>query len=266
MEERNVERAMDIVAKLLSGEEISRSQKENIALYEEYSSNMEVYDLVQQMIKRMNLNVYEYQYGLYLAAGENNRIFGFSNEELKKTLGVKLNKELYLCYFIMYQIVTFFYKDTASPNYVEYIRVEDVVRSVDGALAGIIEDLETLVESETEENSFRTLSLLWSELPLITGEDAAGIRAARNSRSGYIKLVFNFLVSQKLLLETEERYYPKNRLRALIENYFEAYQGRLYELLREPQSGLNKNPESSAQNGLHNAPSAEGKEREDAAY
>lgn len=247
MEERNVERAMDIVAKLLSGEEISRSGKENIALYEEYSSNMEVYDLVQQMIKRMNLNVYEYQYGLYLTAGENNRMFGFSNEELKKTLGVKLNKELYLCYFIMYQIVTFFYKDTASPNYVEYIRVEDVIRSVDGALAGILEDLETLVEGETEENSFRTLSLLWSELPLITGETAAEIRAAKNSKSGYIKLVFNFLVSQKLFLETEERYYPKNRLRALVENYFEAYQGRLYEILQGEKT-------------------PEGKEQEDAAY
>ncbi len=247
MEERNVEYAMDIVAKLLSGEEISRSQKENIALYEEYSSNTEVYDLVQQMVKRMNLNLYEYQYGLYLTAGENNRVFGFSNEELKRTLGVKLNKELYLCYFIMYQIVTFFYKDTATPNYVEYIRIEDAVRSVDGALSSILEDLEALIEGEAEENSFRALSLLWSELPLITGEDVSGIRAAKNSRSGYAKLVFNFLVGQKLLVESEERYYPKERFRALIENYFEAYQGRLYEMLH----------------GLQNA---EGEEQENAAY
>ena len=153
MEERNLEQAMEIVAKLLDGEEISRSQKKNIALYEEYSSNTEVYDLVQQMLGHMNLKLYEYQYGLYLTAGENNRTFGFSNEELKRALGVKLNKELYLCYFIMYQTVCFFYKDTTSPNFVEYIRIEDVIRSVDSGLNSILEDLEVLIEGETEEES-----------------------------------------------------------------------------------------------------------------
>ena len=247
MEERNLEQAMEIVAKLLDGEEISRSQKKNIALYEEYSSNTEVYDLVQQMLRHMNLKLYEYQYGLYLTAGENNRTFGFSNEELKRALGVKLNKELYLCYFIMYQTVCFFYKDTASTNFVEYIRIEDVIRSVDSGLNPILENLEAIIEGETEEESFQALSLLWSELPLVTGEEGNGIRAAKNSKSGYVKLTFNFLVSQKLLVEDKERYYPKDRLRALIENYFEDYQGHLYEILQKRQT-------------------ADGEEREDAAY
>ena len=236
MEERNLEQAMEIVARLLDGEEISRSQKKNIALYEEYSSNTEVYDLVQQMLGHMNLRLYEYQYGLYLTAGENNRTFGFSNEELKRALGVRLNKELYLCYFIMYQTVCFFYKDTASPNFVEYIRIEDVIRSVDSGLNPILENLESVIEGETEEESFQALSLLWSELPLVTGEEGNGIRAAKNSKSGYVKLTFNFLVSQKLLVEEKERYYPKDRLRALVENYFEEYQGRLYEILQKRQT------------------------------
>lgn len=246
MEERNLDLAMDIVAKLLDGEEIGRSQKKNIALYEEYSSNTEVYDLVQQMLKRMNLKLYEYQYGLYLTAGENNRTFGFSNEELKRVLGVKLNKELYLCYFIMYQTVCFFYKDTTSPNFVEYIRIEDVIRSVDGGLNSILEDIEVLVEGEAEDESFKALSLLWSELPLVTGDDGNSIRAAKNSKSGYVKLTFNFLVSQGLLVEEKERYYPKDRLRALIENYFEEYQGRLYEILQKPEAAGGEEQEDAA--------------------
>ena len=247
MEERNLEQAMEIVAKLLDGEEISRARKKNIALYEEYSSNTEVYDFVQQMLGHMNLKLYEYQYGLYLTAGENNRTFGFSNEELKRALGVKLNKELYLCYFIMYQTVCFFYKDTTSPNFAEYIRIEDVIRSVDSGLNPILENLEVLIEGETEEESFQALSLLWSELPLVTGEEGNGIRAAKSSKSGYVKLTFNFLVNQKLLVEDKERYYPKDRLRALIENYFEDYQGRLYEILQKRRT-------------------ADGEEQEDATY
>lgn len=246
MEERNLELAMEITAKLLDGEEISRSGKKNIALYEEYASNAEVYDVVQRMLRHMNLKLYEYQDGLYLTAGENNRTFGFSNEELKKALGVKLNKELYLCYFIMYQIVCFFYKDTVSPNFAEYIRVEDVIRSVDGGLNPILENLEALIEGETEEESFRALSLLWSELPLTVGEERNVIRAARNSKSGYVKLTFNFLVSQRLFIEEKERYYPKDRLRALVENYFEDYQGRLYELLQRAEEGRGEEKEDAA--------------------
>lgn len=231
MESRNLDYAFDIVAKLLNGEEISRANKENIGLYEEYNTNGEVYDYVQAFLKKMNLRIYEYNYGLYVTAGENNRVFGFSNEELKKALGVKLHKELYLCYYIMYQVVTYFYAQTTVPNYVEYIRIEDVIRSVDASLNSMINELTILVQGEIEENSFRSLALLWSDLPLTTGGELEGIRAAKNSRTGFVKLVFNFLVSQKLLLETEERYYPRERFKALIENYFEEYQGRLYEIM-----------------------------------
>ncbi len=245
MDSRNLDNAMDIVTKLLNGEAISRSTKENIALYEEYNGNGEVYDLVQMFLKKMNLKIYEYNYGLYVTAGENNRVFGFSNEELKKALGVKLHKELYLCYYIMYQVVTHFYTDTTAPNYVDYIRIEDVIRSTDASLTSLLNELTILVQGEIEENSFRSLALHWSDLPLSTGGELEGIRAARNSRTGYVKLVFNFLVSQNLLLETEDRYYPKERLKALIENYFEEYQGRLYEIMNNQKKDQEMNGEEN---------------------
>ena len=88
-----------------------------------------------------------------------------------------------------------------------------------------------LVLSEIEENSFQTLALMWEDLPMITTEESAVRRAARNSKVGYVKMVVNFMVSQKLLLEAEESYYPTDRFRALIENYYTDHQGRLYELL-----------------------------------
>ena len=49
------------------------------------------------------------------------------------------------------------------------------------------------------------------------------------------KLVFNFLVSQELLAEAEERYYPTARFKALITNYYEEHQGRLYEILNQEE-------------------------------
>ena len=66
---------------------------------------------------------------------------------------------------------------------------------------------------------------------MLTGEDREQLRASRASQLGFTKLVCNFLVGQELLLEMNERYYPTDRMRALIEQYFEEYRGRIYELL-----------------------------------
>ena len=102
MEDRNLDRALDITSKLIMGENISRES--NIALYEEYNANAQVYTYVHAVLKKMNLDIYEYNYGLYVSPGENNRIFGYSNEELRRELGLKVNKELFLCYYIIYNI------------------------------------------------------------------------------------------------------------------------------------------------------------------
>ena len=40
------------------------------------------------------------------------------------------------------------------------------------------------------------------------------------------------IVEEELMLESEGRYYPKDKFKALVENYFDSYKGRLYEILR----------------------------------
>lgn len=235
MDERNLEKALEIVSALIYGEEVGRTVKKNIALYEAYESNSEVYELVHKILKSFNINLYEYKENLYITAGEKNRIFGYSNEELKKTLGIRLNKELYLCYFIIYNIATKFYHDTAADTFAEYIKIDETIRLVDESLVSVIRKLEESPFEEAEEESFRALAVLWEDLPIMSGEDSS-MRAARNSKAGYVKLVFNFLVSQELFLENNDRYYPKNRMRALIENYFEEYQGHLHEIMNEGEN------------------------------
>lgn len=224
MEQRNLEKALEIVANLIQGEE-------DPALYEEYRSNADVYRLTAMIAKKLGLDIYEYQNHLYVTGTEQNRVFGFTNEELKKTIGVRLNRELYLCYYIMFTIMTRFYQDSATYSYIEYVKIEDVIQAVDQGLASVISKIEVLVLNEIEENSFRTLALMWEDLPMISVEESVIRRAARNSKIGYVKMVVNFMVSQRLLMEAEERYYPTMRFRALMENYYTEHQGRLYELL-----------------------------------
>lgn len=232
MELKNLDKAMEIVGKLIASEEISENGA-NSALYQEYSNNPEVYDIVLASLKKMNLNVYEYANSLFVSPGENNKTFGYTNEELRRELGVKYNKDLYLAYFVMYNVLTEFYSNSKQYSYTDFIRIEDAINAVNVALSGVLDRESGIVLDEIEENSFKQIALSWDELPATGSGELADQRAAKNSKAGFVKLVFNFMVAQDLLSEGEGRYFPTNRLKALMENYFEDYRGRLASLLSE---------------------------------
>ena len=92
MEQRNLEKALDIYAALITGQEIARSNPDTRDLYEEFYANAAVYDIVTKMMKKLNLNLYEYQDAIYLTAGEGNRVFGYTNDDMKRILGLRLNR------------------------------------------------------------------------------------------------------------------------------------------------------------------------------
>lgn len=231
MEERSLDKALDIYSSLIMGQEISRSNPDTRELYEEFYSNASVYDITTKLLKKLNLNLYEHNEAIYVSPGEGNRVFGYTNDDMKKMLGLRLNKELYMIYFIMYNGLLLFYQDSASYQVKEYVRMEDVIEQVTTYLSSITSDLTVYSMDELEEESFKTLALLWDELPVATSDERDKNRASRASRSGYVKLAFNFMVSQHLFVEVEERYYPTDRFKAIVENYFEEYKGRIYKAL-----------------------------------
>ena len=244
MEYRNLEKAIDLYARLIMGEEVKRDSGPNRQLYEEYSQNAEVYEIVDLIMKRLNLSLYEYNNGLYITAGEGNRVFGYSNDELKRMLGLRYNRELYLCYFIIYQMLLVFYTDTGSYQFVKCTSLEEIVTKTTQALKKIIRQLDVLVQDEVEENSFKEIAMLWDELPVNVAQENQGYRAGRSSRVGMVKLMLNFMVSQELFLDAQERYYPTERMKALVQNYFEDNRGRLYEILKEEDDNAEYEPHS----------------------
>lgn len=235
MEMKNLEKAMDIYAKLVTGEDIKRGGA-NGSLYDDYYGNAEVYEIVGVLLKKLNLSLYEYKESLFLSAGEGNRIFGYTNEELKRIIGLRYNKELYLVYFLMYEILLSFYSDSASYQFKEYIKIEDVLEEVNKALSVFTKDIAIYDMEEENEESFKAIALLWDELPTSTGEDQEDIRASRASKASYVKLTFNFLVGEKLFVEVNKRYYPTERFKAIVEHYFEEYRGQIYSVLNGGQA------------------------------
>jgi hypothetical protein len=123
MEQRNLEKALELAAALIRGDRVSASGG-NVALYEEYSSNSQVYDALRLILKKFDMELYEYNNALFVSADEDNAGmgdagFGFTNEELRRALGVRVNKELFLCYLIIYCTMTEFYKTSGSYTYTE---------------------------------------------------------------------------------------------------------------------------------------------------
>lgn len=236
MDNHSFEKAMELFGKLIAGEEISFRSGKNVELYKEYRDHAEVSNLLDTMLTQMNLKLYEYNESLFITAGNHNHVFGYTNEELRRLLGVRLNKELYLCYFIIYQIITKFYTQSGSYTYTEYVRIEDIMKAVDAGLHNVISNMEQFRMNELEENSFEAIANLWDELPSVANEENMGGKASRGSRYGYLKMVFNFLLSQSLFLEMEERYYITDRFRAVITRYFEEERGRLYEIMTKEEN------------------------------
>lgn len=231
MEERSLDKALDIYAALITGKEVSQSNPDTRELYQEFYSNASVYEITTRLLKKLNLSLYEHDDAIYVTAGDGNRIFGYTNDDLKRILGLRVNRELYMVYFIMYNILLLFYQDSASYQVKEYVKIEDILGQVTDYLTAIVTDISVYSMGELEEDSFKSIAFLWDELPVVTSDEKDKNRASRASRTGYVKLTMNFLISQKLFLEVENRCYPTARMKSIAENYFQEYKGRIYRIL-----------------------------------
>lgn len=221
MDHRNLDKAMEIFACLITGETVGRENHRD--LYEAYSSQAEVYDILDAVLKKSNLRLYEYHNTLYVTAGDENRVFGYTNDELKKAIGLRLNRELFLAYLIIYDVMTLFYETTSGEAALTYVKTDMVIESTTALLSGVMARLETIVQNDIEENSFRTLALLWDELPLMAeNDDISTLKAARGVQNRFCQAGIQFSDHAALFVESAGQILYNGQNAALVENYLTA--------------------------------------------
>lgn len=228
--DKNIERALDIYSVLATGKSISAKDKETEELYNIFYSESEIYDLVVGMLKRLNLKLYEYNEAIFVTAGSGNRVFGYTNDDLKKMLGLRLNKELYLVYIISYELLLQFYKTSDTYQVKDYIRVDELIEKIGNEL-GRISKGSYVVSDEEEGESLKSVAYLWDGLPPMISEDKDRNKASRGSRLGFVKLTLNLLVSEGIVTVIDDRIYPTDRFHAIAENYFEDNGSAIYDAL-----------------------------------
>ena len=100
----NTKTALEIFSNMIRN--IPVNEKTNKDLYRNLITNSIVAAELDEIVEMYQLELYITETeGAFVIAKANNKVFGYTNEELRSRLGVKNNKELYLCYFVIYCII-----------------------------------------------------------------------------------------------------------------------------------------------------------------
>lgn len=247
----NMKKALEIFAILIKGESINTVL--NNDLYNEYRLNSSIQMDLEEIVNVFDLNLYSYdEAGLFVSAGVDNKVFGFSNDELKNILKLKRNEQLYLCYFIIYSTVMFFYIQSGYRTNVKYIKPSQVVDKVEEKLMAI----QNRDDEGSSDKSFKILYKIWRVLPLSNTANKDKINEEENSfesKIGFVNKTLKFMVSNNLLFRNKDMgvYMPTPKLDAAIDSYFNErdVKNSLMELLSDNM----ENVDSFLEGGMQDA-------------
>ena len=154
----NTKTSLEIFSYLIRG--IKVNNKVNKDLYKTLLTNSLVNEELHEIVDMHDLELYiTDKEGAFVVAKANNKVFGYSNEELRNKLGIKSNKELYLCYFIIYSVISSFYIQTNYRTQVEYVTSMSLLNTVEKRLSAIANNKTSLDSSE--DHSFKAMYKYW---------------------------------------------------------------------------------------------------------
>ncbi|WP_019227209.1 DUF6063 family protein [Sedimentibacter sp. B4] len=191
-------------------------------LYGYYLNDMEIRLALESMLDGLGFYLFNSGDAIYLSVKKDNITFGYTNQKLRSVLKITDNKELYICYFIMYVLMLTCYKDSSANTLKLYIINTDLLKAVNDKLKSMAEDKEY---DEKKEEGFAYMYTVWNVLPDISIKSKEEDIHEQNNTStkiGFINKVLNFFNDEGLLRKNvEERTYsPTSRFRVIVENYF----------------------------------------------
>lgn len=215
--------ALEILKVLLQGEEVSNNK--NTFLYEKYRHHSQVEDMLIHIAGKLELRVYSGKDGLFLCPEAGSRLFGWTNEELKKKISyIYYNNELYTGYFIIMTLITMFYKEAYPDTPIAYIKINDLIEEVSKKME-IISNMEDLEEAGQENQfDFEDVCKYWQRLP----DAREGVTGGKNDKINFVENICRFLYNEKLIiLDMDQRnIYPTDRFKTIVWNYYEERENR----------------------------------------
>ena len=216
--DENLDVALEIINTLIQNKEISKEK--NLSLYQKYVNSSEIGNLSDKIAEKMGFDIYRMDNTLNLCVMLDNKIFGYTNEELKKKIKmINKNEEIYLMYFIILTILTCFYRESGLNSPRSYLNLSELLETIEIKFQSLVkEDIEKT--SRENEYNFVDIKNVWERLQDAREDIAVG---GKNDKISFVKLVLHFLEEEKLINFNEERQIISitKRFKAIVYFYFE---------------------------------------------
>ncbi len=241
--QKTVETSLELLKELLEKPVVDMENNE--ALVSRVRFDQDVISLWKEVIEPVfQVKLITLTDKFYLTTGWTGGIFGYSNEEMRRQLGVETNRELYLCSFIVLTMLAAFYdsEDSTAPAR-ESMILSDLQELVSENLLELGRDeYVEVMEDETRVN-LREPAEFWLDLPY----QKSDVDQHRRSKSqlAYLLKTMDFLQKHGLVrLVRDRQVFPEERLHNLVSNYYNNVDHK-NEILETIRFKLNTNEEET---------------------
>ncbi|MEA1961628.1 MAG: DUF6063 family protein [Bacillota bacterium] len=214
--------AIEIIKELLSGSDVG--EESNSHLYNSYRNNNKVYDYVNLLTEKFNVILCPYNNQLFVTIGSNNKVWGYTNEEIRKQMtGVNNVEQQNMVYFIIMTLITLFYPESNADTSISFLPIPKITTAVDEKINALIGLGDLDVISEELSYNFKQVAGFWNAKPFSGNEDLSAPPTARVSdKNALVSTACNFLADHKLLIAQSgtNLYYITDRFKAIIYNFF----------------------------------------------
>ena len=229
----NVKDAFAVFMTLVSQGEVG---KKSARLLQAYKDAQEVRDIISDVFEAAaGVKVLNSVDKLYISPGVDNKVFGYTNQDLRELIGLKDNAELYTAYFVILCLVAMFYDgedmNTATRQYVQVTELESYITAKTEKI-GQLEEI-AIIDEELE-FGFSHAVHHWRDLPDYDDKLKSLARSKKNKVS-FILSVCNFLQGQDLVhVQQDREIYLKDRLDCMVRRYYSdtARKDQLMQFLR----------------------------------
>ncbi|ASS74269.1 hypothetical protein CIG75_04225 [Tumebacillus algifaecis] len=230
----SVERAIKLFVLLLEKGETDELDRDLVFAYKEDPAAQEI---VAQMIeKEAGIKILGVGDKLYVTPAIDNKVFGYTNEELRVKLGLRsdnvaMGLKLYVAYFIILATLAMFYNsDDLNTKVRQYVPIEELEQYITEKLQMTGEGEYGAYLSQEYEFNFQQVAEFWQNMPAFD-ETLTNQRMGRNSRVSYILKVWSFLEGEGLAkLAIDSELHPTDKLDHMVRKYY-SHQKRKNDLL-----------------------------------
>ena len=216
--EQNMDTALDIINALIQNKKITKT--ENTELYQSYINSSEIENLTNKIAEKMGFNIYRLDNTLNLCVMLENKVFGYTNEELKAKMKLlNKNEDIYLMYFIILTLIVCFYRESGLNSPRSYLNLEELIENVNIKMQSLVKEE---IEQISKENAYNFVDIkkVWERLP--DGREEIN-SIGKNDKISFVKLILKFMQEEGLIYFDEERQIISitTRFKAIVYFYFE---------------------------------------------